>query len=147
MLISRNKRCSSKEKLLDQGQPWQSSIFPSHIKILYLFSLDECNQKLFVFLDEYTRITTPRQDVLFKKGYLNKPKTYHNQTSTGNSTISTGNSTENGTPDHQSAGKSWWCPKNFKNSTKLIWYCFRFRIRISICVSQWFCRPKRNLLR
>lgn len=53
--------------------------------------------------DEYTRITTPRQDVLFKKGYLNKPKTYHNQTSTGNSTISTGNSTENGTPDHQSA--------------------------------------------
>ncbi|KAH1011584.1 hypothetical protein HUJ04_000923 [Dendroctonus ponderosae] len=52
--------------------------------------------------DEYTRITTPRQDVLFKKGYLNKPKTYHTQTSTGNSTISTGNSTENGTPDHQS---------------------------------------------
>ncbi|ENN71647.1 hypothetical protein YQE_11745, partial [Dendroctonus ponderosae] len=53
-------------------------------------------------VDEYTRITTPRQDVLFKKGYLNKPKTYHTQTSTGNSTISTGNSTENGTPDHQS---------------------------------------------
>ncbi|XP_050292715.1 titin-like isoform X2 [Anthonomus grandis grandis] len=52
--------------------------------------------------DEYTRITTPRQDVLFKKGYLNKPKTYQTQTSTGNSTISTGNSTENGTPDHQS---------------------------------------------
>ncbi|CAH1132083.1 unnamed protein product [Ceutorhynchus assimilis] len=52
--------------------------------------------------DEYTRITTPRQDVLFKKGYLNKPKSYQTQTSTGNSTISTGNSTENGTPDHQS---------------------------------------------
>ncbi|XP_066144421.1 uro-adherence factor A-like isoform X1 [Euwallacea fornicatus] len=52
--------------------------------------------------DEYTRITTPRQDVLFKKGYLNKPKTFHSQTSTGNSTISTENSTENGTPDHQS---------------------------------------------
>ncbi|XP_063930201.1 titin-like isoform X2 [Zophobas morio] len=52
--------------------------------------------------DEYTRITTPRQDVLFKKGYLNKPKTYQTQTSTGNSTTSTGNSTGNGTPDHQS---------------------------------------------
>ena len=54
--------------------------------------------------DEYTRITTPRQDVLFKKGYLNKPKTYQTQTSTGNSTTSTGNSTGNGTPDHQSTG-------------------------------------------
>ncbi|XP_044763752.1 uncharacterized protein LOC123320487 isoform X2 [Coccinella septempunctata] len=52
--------------------------------------------------DEYTRITTPRQDVLFKKGYLNKPKTYSTQTSTGNSTTSTGNSTGNGTPDYQS---------------------------------------------
>ncbi|CAG9862412.1 unnamed protein product [Phyllotreta striolata] len=52
--------------------------------------------------DEYTRITTPRQDVLFKKGYLNKPKTYQTQTSTGTSTTSTSNSTGNGTPDHQS---------------------------------------------
>ncbi|KAJ8950757.1 hypothetical protein NQ318_011250 [Aromia moschata] len=52
--------------------------------------------------DEYTRITTPRQDVLFKKGYLNKPKNYQTQTSTGTSTTSTGNSTGNGTPDHQS---------------------------------------------
>ncbi|CAH0548975.1 unnamed protein product [Brassicogethes aeneus] len=52
--------------------------------------------------DEYTRITTPRQDVLFKKGYLSKPKTYQTQTSTGNSTTSTGNSTGNGTPDYQS---------------------------------------------
>ncbi|XP_019876522.2 microtubule-associated protein futsch isoform X2 [Aethina tumida] len=51
--------------------------------------------------DEYTKITTPRQDVLFKKGYLNKPKTYQSQTSTGNSTTSTGNSTGNGTPDYQ----------------------------------------------
>lgn len=58
------------------------------------------------FSDEYTRITTPRQDVLFKKGYLNKPKTYQTQTSTGTSTNSTGNSTGNGTPDHQSAGKN-----------------------------------------
>ncbi|VEN38876.1 unnamed protein product, partial [Callosobruchus maculatus] len=52
--------------------------------------------------DEYTRITTPRQDVLFKKGYLNKPKNYQTQTSTGTSTTSTGNSTGNGTPDYQS---------------------------------------------
>lgn len=29
----------------------------------------------FTVLDEYTRITTPRQDVLFKKGYLSRPKT------------------------------------------------------------------------
>lgn len=58
-----------------------------------------------LFSDEYTRITTPRQDVLFKKGYLNKPKTYQTQTSTGTSTNSTGHSTGNGTPDHQSAGK------------------------------------------
>lgn len=30
---------------------------------------------LFLYkLDEYTRITTPRQDVLFKKGYLSRPK-------------------------------------------------------------------------
>lgn len=26
--------------------------------------------------DDYTRITTPRQDVLFKKGYLSRPKPY-----------------------------------------------------------------------
>lgn len=51
--------------------------------------------------DEYTRITTPRQDVLFKKGYLNKPKVYQTQTSTG--TCSTANSTSTCTPDHQSA--------------------------------------------
>jgi len=27
-----------------------------------------------VFADEYTKITTPRQDVLFKKGYLGRKK-------------------------------------------------------------------------
>lgn len=30
--------------------------------------------KLFLTSDDYTRITTPRQDVLFKKGYLSRPK-------------------------------------------------------------------------
>lgn len=28
----------------------------------------------FFFTDEYTKITTPRQDVLFKKGYLGRRK-------------------------------------------------------------------------
>ncbi|XP_058065418.1 uncharacterized protein LOC131215058 [Anopheles bellator] len=36
--------------------------------------------------DEYTRITTPRQDVLFKKGYLSRPKP-----TTGTTTASTSN--------------------------------------------------------
>lgn len=56
--------------------------------------------------DEYTRITTPRQDVLFKKGYLSKPKPYlqqHHQQQQQQLT-SAGNSTGDGTPDHQSAG-------------------------------------------
>lgn len=52
--------------------------------------------------DEYTRITTPRQDVLFKKGYLSRPKPHvqHSQ----RPLTSAGNSTGDGTPDHQSAG-------------------------------------------
>lgn len=29
---------------------------------------------ILIFLDEYTKITTPRQDVLFKKGYLGRRK-------------------------------------------------------------------------
>ena len=61
------------------------------------------------FTDEYTRITTPRQDVLFKKGYLSRMnnKTGNNNTSTGasatdsstapNSTIAT--TTTNSDPD------------------------------------------------
>ncbi|XP_018332461.1 uncharacterized protein LOC108741971 [Agrilus planipennis] len=59
-------------------------------------------QKITFNEDEYTRITTPRQDVLFKKGYLSKPKNYHTQTSTG-TTCSTANSTSTCTPDHHSA--------------------------------------------
>lgn len=30
---------------------------------------------VFFLSDEYTKITTPRQDMLFKKGYLGKKKT------------------------------------------------------------------------
>jgi hypothetical protein len=70
--------------------------------------------------DEYTRITTPRQDVLFKKGYLNKPKTYQTQTSTGNSTTSTGNSTGNGTPDHQSTGTPCASPNEQTTQTATV---------------------------
>ncbi|XP_052861730.1 uncharacterized protein LOC128268632 [Anopheles cruzii] len=40
--------------------------------------------------DEYTRITTPRQDVLFKKGYLSRPKP-----TTGTATAGTTASTSN----------------------------------------------------
>lgn len=40
---------------------------------------------LFLNLDEYTRITTPRQDVLFKKGYLSRPKKYDTQITTNSS--------------------------------------------------------------
>lgn len=37
--------------------------------------------------DDYTRITTPRQDVLFKKGYLSRPKPQAHPTSeTGEAT-------------------------------------------------------------
>lgn len=42
----------------------------------------------FVFLlfsDEYTRITTPRSDVLFKKGYLTRPKKYDTPTTANTS--------------------------------------------------------------
>uniref|UniRef100_A0A182QKY3 Uncharacterized protein n=1 Tax=Anopheles farauti TaxID=69004 RepID=A0A182QKY3_9DIPT len=38
--------------------------------------------------DEYTRITTPRQDVLFKKGYLSRPKPSVATASTSNTTSS-----------------------------------------------------------
>jgi hypothetical protein len=75
---------------------------------------------LFFVPDEYTRITTPRQDVLFKKGYLNKPKTYQTQTSTGNSTTSTGNSTGNGTPDHQSTGTPCASPNEQTTQTATV---------------------------
>jgi hypothetical protein len=37
-------------------------------------------------LDEYTRITTPRQDVLFKKGYLSRMNNNNNKTASPLST-------------------------------------------------------------
>uniref|UniRef100_A0A182W9B2 Uncharacterized protein n=1 Tax=Anopheles minimus TaxID=112268 RepID=A0A182W9B2_9DIPT len=50
--------------------------------------------------DEYTRITTPRQDVLFKKGYLSRPKPSVATTSTSN----TGSSSIAGTTSEGSDG-------------------------------------------
>lgn len=49
------------------------------------------------FTDEYTRITTPRQDVLFKKGYLSRNinKTVSTTTTTAtNPPLTTSNSVE-----------------------------------------------------
>ncbi|CRL03240.1 CLUMA_CG016478, isoform A [Clunio marinus] len=56
--------------------------------------------------DEYTRITTPRQDVLFKKGYLsrmNNNKTASNLSATVNSTESTAASSTITTSDPDSS--------------------------------------------
>lgn len=50
--------------------------------------------------DEYTKITTPRQDVLFKKGYLSRPRNYATTTaSTSENGIITASSSVNGTTD------------------------------------------------
>jgi hypothetical protein len=49
---------------------------------------------LFLDVDEYTRITTPRQDVLFKKGYLSRNI---NKTATTNTSLNTASTTANST--------------------------------------------------
>ncbi|XP_043480535.1 homeobox protein 2-like isoform X2 [Leptopilina heterotoma] len=51
--------------------------------------------------EEYTRITTPRQDVLFKKGYLSQKKPW---TSTA-STSATPSTTESQSASHSTAGR------------------------------------------
>lgn len=58
-----------------------------------------------IFPDEYTRITTPRQDVLFKKGYLSRMnnKTASNLSATVNSTESTAASSTITTSDPDSS--------------------------------------------
>ncbi|XP_058828797.1 uncharacterized protein LOC131688517 [Topomyia yanbarensis] len=43
---------------------------------------NEQNEPVSINEDEYTKITTPRQDVLFKKGYLSRPKRHTTATST-----------------------------------------------------------------
>lgn len=53
--------------------------------------------------DEYTKITTPRQDVLFKKGYLSQKKTQPSSSSVDSaSAATTPSASTNGTPDTQS---------------------------------------------
>ncbi|XP_049543931.1 serine-rich adhesin for platelets-like [Anopheles darlingi] len=55
--------------------------------------------------DEYTRITTPRQDVLFKKGYLSRPKPQTTTTTTTTTTMTAANaSNENTTASSSLAG-------------------------------------------
>ncbi|OXA50118.1 hypothetical protein Fcan01_15300 [Folsomia candida] len=50
--------------------------------------------------EEYTKITTPRQDVLFKKGYLSQKKPQSSVESASATTTPTAST--NGTPDTQS---------------------------------------------
>lgn len=40
------------------------------------------DQFFFIISDDYTRISTPRQDVIFKKGYFSQPKKYMSSTDT-----------------------------------------------------------------
>lgn len=51
--------------------------------------------------DEYTRITTPRQDMLFKKGYLSKKKPWAGNTNTS----ATSSTTESQSASHSTAGR------------------------------------------
>ncbi|XP_029720422.1 uncharacterized protein LOC109407553 [Aedes albopictus] len=59
----------------------------------------EQNGAVIINEEEYTKITTPRQDVLFKKGYLSRPKkhTTTSTTSANESGTATGSSSVNGT--------------------------------------------------
>ncbi|KFB47453.1 hypothetical protein ZHAS_00015400 [Anopheles sinensis] len=54
--------------------------------------------------DEYTRITTPRQDVLFKKGYLSRPKPTTTATAVSTSNENTASSSIAGTTSEGSDG-------------------------------------------
>ncbi|XP_068984256.1 serine-rich adhesin for platelets-like isoform X3 [Bombus flavifrons] len=51
--------------------------------------------------DEYTRITTPRQDMLFKKGYLSKKKPWAGNANTS----ATSSTTESQSASHSTAGR------------------------------------------
>ncbi|CAK9801040.1 hypothetical protein ANTQUA_LOCUS2676 [Anthophora quadrimaculata] len=51
--------------------------------------------------DEYTRITTPRQDMLFKKGYLSRKKPWARNTNTS----ATSSTTESQSASHSTAGR------------------------------------------
>lgn len=70
------------------------------------FIKNNCKNLLFFAVpDEYTRITTPRQDVLFKKGYLSRPKRTFISTDTNTSSsgaVSVVSTEESATPSSQS---------------------------------------------
>lgn len=74
------------------GKSRELNSFPHHLLVLS-------------FKDEYTRITTPRQDVLFKKGYLSRMnnKTANNLSATVNSSESTAASSTITTSDPDSS--------------------------------------------
>ncbi|XP_055532492.1 uncharacterized protein LOC129722773 isoform X2 [Wyeomyia smithii] len=58
-------------------------------------SKNEQNETVTINEEEYTKITTPRQDVLFKKGYLSRPKRH---TSTANDSGALSSSMNGSTP-------------------------------------------------
>ncbi|XP_055620176.1 uncharacterized protein LOC129764748 [Toxorhynchites rutilus septentrionalis] len=63
-------------------------------------SKNELNDETVINEDEYTKITTPRQDVLFKKGYLSRPKRNGSATTTiSEDGMITASSFANGTVD------------------------------------------------
>lgn len=83
-------------------------ILYNHVKILHILS------------DEYTRITTPRQDVLFKKGYLSKRKPLIASTSTSSADPGASTSAPS-TPSTQSTSPEHHAHTNGKyRCTKLI---------------------------
>lgn len=65
-------------------------------------------------IDDYTRITTPRQDVLFKKGYLSRPKKHLTtpQTSTDTNTTSSGAMSTVSTEESMSSSMQSFSPDN-----------------------------------
>lgn len=80
--------------------------FPSHnggASYRSQYSADAKNEQhgtVTINEDEYTKITTPRQDVLFKKGYLSRPRNYATTTTpTSENGIITASSSVNGTTD------------------------------------------------
>lgn len=86
---------STEPKRFNEGE---RDFFNFHISICDFSSFCSNNYHLLLCnnfhfnIDEYTRITTPRQDVLFKKGYLSRNI---NKTVTTTNTSTTANSTAN----------------------------------------------------
>lgn len=69
--------------------------------------------------NEYTKITTPRQDMLFKKGYLAKKMVY---SSTNPSTSATPSTTDSQSASHSTAGNYFIVFLVFKQYTYMYLY-------------------------